>query len=168
MDRFDRLVDLLTLTGEKGKLPIVMALASVVPAQQMVSYILQNHCWKAISKFGKSYKMTECLVSPRNSQQSVNSSRLVHIQVCLDSLEFCGRAIHENFCTHTVVRTNVLYALFVHMETAKASHICKDKCNILLKSVLEFKCPRFCISGWTGSCSGHAVWWQADSATTAE
>ncbi|XP_020613799.1 neurofibromin-like [Orbicella faveolata] len=35
MDRFDRLVDLLTLTGEKGKLPIVMALASVVPAQQM-------------------------------------------------------------------------------------------------------------------------------------
>ena len=40
MDRFDRLVDLLTLTGEKGKLPIVMALASVVPAQQMVSYIL--------------------------------------------------------------------------------------------------------------------------------
>ena len=41
MDRFDRLVDLLTLTGEKGKLPIVMALASVVPAQQLVSCILQ-------------------------------------------------------------------------------------------------------------------------------
>ena len=39
MDRFDRLVDLLTLTGEKGKFPIVMALASVVPSQQMVSYI---------------------------------------------------------------------------------------------------------------------------------
>ncbi|RMX38597.1 hypothetical protein pdam_00008370 [Pocillopora damicornis] len=35
MDRFDRLVDLLTLTGEKGKLPIVMALANVVPSQQM-------------------------------------------------------------------------------------------------------------------------------------
>ena len=43
MDRFDRLVDLLTLTGEKGKLPIVMALASVVPAQQMVSYICMKH-----------------------------------------------------------------------------------------------------------------------------
>lgn len=55
MDRFDRLVDLLTLTGEKGKLPIVMALASVVPAQQMVSYILQKsllngniQVWKVI------------------------------------------------------------------------------------------------------------------------
>ena len=39
MDRFDRLVDLLTLKGEKGRFPIVMALASVVPSQQMVSYI---------------------------------------------------------------------------------------------------------------------------------
>ena len=38
MDRFDRLVDLLTLTGEKGKLPIVMALANVVPSQQMVTF----------------------------------------------------------------------------------------------------------------------------------
>ena len=37
MDRFDRLVDLLTLTGEGGRLPIAMALASVTPAQQMVS-----------------------------------------------------------------------------------------------------------------------------------
>ena len=42
MDRFDRLVDLLTLTGEKGKLPIVMALASVVPAQQMVSCLFSS------------------------------------------------------------------------------------------------------------------------------
>ena len=42
MDRFDRLVDLLTLTGEKGKFPIVLALASVVPAQQMVSFILHK------------------------------------------------------------------------------------------------------------------------------
>ena len=38
MDRFDRLVDLLTLTGDKGKLPIVMALANVVPSQQMVTF----------------------------------------------------------------------------------------------------------------------------------
>lgn len=37
MDRFDRLVDLLTLTGERGKLPIALALANVTPAQQMVS-----------------------------------------------------------------------------------------------------------------------------------
>ena len=38
MDRFDRLVDLLTLTGEGGKLPIALAMASVTPAQQMVSW----------------------------------------------------------------------------------------------------------------------------------
>ena len=36
MDRFDRLVDLLTLKGEGGKLPIALALASVTPVQQMV------------------------------------------------------------------------------------------------------------------------------------
>lgn len=35
MDRFDRLVDLLTLKGEGGKLPIALALASVTPVQQM-------------------------------------------------------------------------------------------------------------------------------------
>lgn len=37
MDRFDKLVQLVTLTSEKGELPIAMALASVVPSQQLVS-----------------------------------------------------------------------------------------------------------------------------------
>ncbi|XP_015765754.1 PREDICTED: neurofibromin-like [Acropora digitifera] len=35
MDRFDRLVDLLSLKGENGRLPIALALASVTPVQQM-------------------------------------------------------------------------------------------------------------------------------------
>ncbi|XP_048582480.1 neurofibromin-like isoform X2 [Nematostella vectensis] len=35
MDRFDRIVELVTLTGEKGELPIAMALVSVVPSQQL-------------------------------------------------------------------------------------------------------------------------------------
>lgn len=42
MDRFDRLVELVTLTGEKGELPITMALASVVPSQQMVGLNLSK------------------------------------------------------------------------------------------------------------------------------
>ena len=36
MDRFDRLVNLLTLDAECGELPITMALANVVPSQQLV------------------------------------------------------------------------------------------------------------------------------------
>ncbi|KAK3754965.1 hypothetical protein QZH41_017349 [Actinostola sp. cb2023] len=35
MDRFDKLVQLVTLTGERGELPIAMALASVMPSQQL-------------------------------------------------------------------------------------------------------------------------------------
>lgn len=36
-DRFERLVELVTMIGDKGELPIAMALATVVPTQQMVS-----------------------------------------------------------------------------------------------------------------------------------
>lgn len=35
-DRFERLVELVTMIGDKGELPIAMALATVVPTQQMV------------------------------------------------------------------------------------------------------------------------------------
>lgn len=42
MDRFDRLVDLLTLKGENGRLPIALALASVTPVQQMVGKWLKH------------------------------------------------------------------------------------------------------------------------------
>jgi len=42
MDRFDKLVQLVTLTSEKGELPIAMALASVVPSQQLVSEVYCN------------------------------------------------------------------------------------------------------------------------------
>lgn len=37
-DRFERLVELVTMIGDKGELPIAMALATVVPTQQMVSW----------------------------------------------------------------------------------------------------------------------------------
>ena len=35
-DRFERLVELVTMIGDKGELPIAMALATVVPTSQMV------------------------------------------------------------------------------------------------------------------------------------
>ena len=35
-DRFERLVELVTMIGDKGELPIAMALASVVSAHHMV------------------------------------------------------------------------------------------------------------------------------------
>ena len=38
-DRFERLVELVTMIGDKGELPIAMALATVVPTQQMVKYV---------------------------------------------------------------------------------------------------------------------------------
>ncbi|KAH3877006.1 hypothetical protein DPMN_000860 [Dreissena polymorpha] len=38
-DRFERLVELVTMIGDKGELPIAMALATVVPTSQMVSVI---------------------------------------------------------------------------------------------------------------------------------
>lgn len=34
-DRFERLVELVTMIGDKGELPIAMALATVVPTSQM-------------------------------------------------------------------------------------------------------------------------------------
>jgi neurofibromin 1 len=37
-DRFERLVELVTMIGDKGELPIAMALATVVPTSQMVKY----------------------------------------------------------------------------------------------------------------------------------
>lgn len=36
-DRFERLVELVTMIGDKGELPIAMALANVVSPQYMVS-----------------------------------------------------------------------------------------------------------------------------------
>lgn len=37
-DRFERLVELVTMIGDKGELPIAMALASVVATQHMVGF----------------------------------------------------------------------------------------------------------------------------------
>ena len=39
-DRFECLVELVTMIGDKGELPITMALATVVPTQQMVSSVI--------------------------------------------------------------------------------------------------------------------------------
>ena len=39
-DRFECLVELVTMIGDKGELPIAMALATVVPTQQMVSSVI--------------------------------------------------------------------------------------------------------------------------------
>lgn len=47
-DRFERLVELVTMIGDKGELPIAMALATVVPTQQMVKYVTLlavKTCW---------------------------------------------------------------------------------------------------------------------------
>ena len=42
-DRFEQLVQLVTMIGDKGELPIAMALASVVVTPQMVSSVIRNH-----------------------------------------------------------------------------------------------------------------------------
>jgi neurofibromin 1 len=39
-DRFERLVELVTMIGDKGELPIAMALANVVSPQYMVSFFI--------------------------------------------------------------------------------------------------------------------------------
>jgi neurofibromin 1 len=42
-DRFEQLVQLVTMIGDKGELPIAMALASVVVTPQMVIFFCVNH-----------------------------------------------------------------------------------------------------------------------------
>ena len=43
-DRFERLVELVTMIGDKGELPIAMALAQVVSNTQMVSVLFALLC----------------------------------------------------------------------------------------------------------------------------
>ena len=43
-DRFERLVELVTMMGDQGELPIAMALANVVPCSQWVCSLLTTHC----------------------------------------------------------------------------------------------------------------------------
>lgn len=43
-DRFERLVELVTMIGDKGELPIAMALAQVVSNTQMVSVLFTLLC----------------------------------------------------------------------------------------------------------------------------
>ena len=38
-DRYDRLVELVTMIGDKGELPIAMALANVVDNQHLVGHV---------------------------------------------------------------------------------------------------------------------------------
>jgi neurofibromin 1 len=42
-DRFEQLVQLVTMIGDKGELPIAMALASVVVTPQMVKFLAVNY-----------------------------------------------------------------------------------------------------------------------------
>lgn len=42
-DRFEQLVQLVTMIGDKGELPIAMALASVVVTPQMVNFLRVNY-----------------------------------------------------------------------------------------------------------------------------
>ncbi len=65
-DRFERLVELVTMIGDKGELPIAMALANVVSPQYMVSlFILIILFLKKSSKLDHDYRLTTYLsVSP--------------------------------------------------------------------------------------------------------
>ncbi len=42
-DRFERLVELVTMMGDQGELPIAMALAIVVPCSQWVGTLCKLH-----------------------------------------------------------------------------------------------------------------------------
>ncbi len=48
-DRFERLVELVTMIGDKEELPIAMALANVVSPQYMVSLFFSIHSFCRIS-----------------------------------------------------------------------------------------------------------------------
>lgn len=69
-DRFERLVELVTMMGDQGELPIAMALANVVPGSQWVcsSFGLGDHfTWRA-----------SCLLCC-----SLNFSCILYLYVCL-------------------------------------------------------------------------------------
>ncbi len=73
-DRFERLVELVTMIGDKGELPIAMALASVVATPQMVhldtTFEIFNHCsrhciiklcCRIFDRFGVFIKFFQCV-----------------------------------------------------------------------------------------------------------
>ncbi|XP_062578923.1 neurofibromin-like isoform X10 [Saccostrea cucullata] len=69
-DRFERLVELVTMIGDKGELPIAMALATVVPSQQMdelarvfvnlfdAKHLLYQLLW---NMFSKEVEIADCM-----------------------------------------------------------------------------------------------------------
>ncbi|VDI01747.1 neurofibromin 1 [Mytilus galloprovincialis] len=69
-DRFERLVELVTMIGDKGELPIAMALATVVPTQQMdelarvfvnlfdAKHLLYQLLW---NMFSKEVEIADCM-----------------------------------------------------------------------------------------------------------
>jgi hypothetical protein len=60
-DRFERLVELVTMIGDKGELPIAMALANVVSPQYMVSFFILQFFLNKRSKLDHDYRLTTCL-----------------------------------------------------------------------------------------------------------
>ncbi|XP_011426816.1 neurofibromin isoform X4 [Magallana gigas] len=74
-DRFERLVELVTMIGDKGELPIAMALATVVPTQQMdelarvfvnlfdAKHLLYQLLWNMFSKenFDGQVEIADCM-----------------------------------------------------------------------------------------------------------
>ena len=48
-DRFERLVELVTMIGDKGELPIAMALANVVSPQYMVSLFFHSFLIRSLN-----------------------------------------------------------------------------------------------------------------------
>ncbi|KAJ8312996.1 hypothetical protein KUTeg_010369 [Tegillarca granosa] len=72
-DRFERLVELVTMIGDKGELPIAMALATVVPTQQMdelarvfvnlfdAKHLLYQLLWNMFSKEVCLVEIADCM-----------------------------------------------------------------------------------------------------------
>lgn len=62
-DRFERLVELVTMMGDQGELPIAMALANVVPCSQWVSSLKagrKSACHVPCSRWFRIHLCTEC------------------------------------------------------------------------------------------------------------
>lgn len=55
-DRFERLVELVTMMGDQGELPIAMALANVVPGSQWVGLLLKILTFQRFSELGVSHR----------------------------------------------------------------------------------------------------------------
>jgi len=79
-DRFERLVELVTMIGDKGELPIAMALAQVVSNTQMVSVLFTLLCVYNNNEKGHFYGTLS--VTDTKTQCAVQKDARYSVYIC--------------------------------------------------------------------------------------